>query len=153
MLIGDFRPLVLDIMRLKCPHWWPCCMIIRASSFIFNICYFFHYNRIITFQVPFHSFQLGFCYLPDLRKMQTVNICWLWHANMAFDTNWKKQKSWLKKIRFFLGGWGLLLQEVVYKAFEILFSFTIPGKRLEWSQNVLQFVIVDGHLKNTDISY
>lgn len=47
----------------------------------------------------------------------------------------------------FLGGWGLLLQEVVYKAFEILFSFTIPGKRLEWSQNVLQFVIFDGHLK------
>lgn len=128
VLIVDLSPFILDIMRLKCPHWWPCCLIVRASSFIFNISYFLHNNRIITFQIPFRSFQLGFYYLPDVRKMKTVNICWLWHANTAFDTNWKKQKSWLKKIRFL--GWVLLLQEAVYKAFESLFSFTIPGKDL-----------------------
>lgn len=63
----------------------------------------------------------------------------------------REAEKLIEEDKIFLG--GLLLQEVVYKAFENLFSFTIPGKRLEWSQNVLQFVIVDGHLKTLTSVY
>lgn len=62
----------------------------------------------------------------------------MWHTNTAFDTNWEKQKSCLRKtgIFFLVVVVEGCLQEVWKWR---LFSFTIPGKRFDWSQ----FVITD----------